>query len=242
MTDNASGAPALQPESSAQQPAAVEATQPTKPVAAEPQVQPAETQVSQPAQPAPVAQPAQQKVAAAMGTLLNAVGTAATNAATTAANTTAATSGQAQPTGTPAVTQPQVTIDEKIWGALAYIPMVALLALLVKPESAYIKLHGRQGLMLFIIFFLSLFLYVIFSPLGPLVAGLLQLGLFVVGVYSLYQAFIGNWWKIPVLGDIAEKIPVSLFTKVVTEAVTGQIPAGKSENDTGSSTPSTPKS
>ena len=37
----------------------------------------------------------------------------------------------------------------------------------------------------------------------------------------MYQAFIGNWWKIPVLGDLAGLIPVEMFTKVTREAVMG---------------------
>jgi uncharacterized membrane protein len=117
--------------------------------------------------------------------------------------------------------QPKVTTDEKLWGMASYIPMVALLALLFKPNSGYIKLHGRQGLLVFVIFFFCIFIYLI-PYIGPLFAAFIQLGLFIIGVYSMYQAFIGNWWKIPVLGDLAEQIPVELFTKVTKEAITGQ--------------------
>lgn len=127
--------------------------------------------------------------------------------------------------GKPAQPQPNVTSDEKIWGALSYIPMVALLALLLKPHSEFIKLHGRQGLLIFGIFFLTIFLYIILPPLGAILGGLIQLALFVVGIYSLVQAFMGNWWKIPVLGDIAEKLPIEAFTKATTVAITGQPPA-----------------
>lgn len=113
--------------------------------------------------------------------------------------------------------------SERLWGAISYIPMLALLALIVKPKSDYIKLHGKQGLLIFLIFFCTLFLYLMIEPLGPLLAGLIQLGLFVVGIYSAFMAFMGNWWKIPVLGDVAESIPVDFLTKVTTQAITGEI-------------------
>ncbi len=118
--------------------------------------------------------------------------------------------------------QPVTDSNEKLWSAIAYVPMMALLSLLIKPDSAYVRLHGRQGLLIFLLFFVSIFLYVILVPLGPLLAGLAQLGLFVIGFYSAVQALLGNWWKIPVLGDIAENIPVDFLTKTATQVLTGQ--------------------
>ena len=128
-------------------------------------------------------------------------------------------------TGKPAQPQPPVTSDERLWGALSYIPMVALVAFLIKPGSNFVKLHGRQGLLIFIIFFFSIFIYMIMPPLGPILGGLIQLAMFVIGIFSIYQAIMGNWWKIPILGDLAEKIPVEAFTKVTTQAITGQPPS-----------------
>ena len=120
--------------------------------------------------------------------------------------------------------QPKVSADERLWAALSYVPLLALLALLVKPNSQYLRLHGRQGLLIFGIFFVTIFLYIILPPLGAILGGLIQLAIFIIEVYSAYQAFVGNWWKIPVLGSIAESIPVEMFTKTATQAITGQTP------------------
>jgi len=128
-------------------------------------------------------------------------------------------------TAAPAGPQPSVTQEEKVWAALSYIPMVALVAFLIKPTSEFVKLHGKQGLLIFIIFFFSIFLYIILPPLGPLLGGLIQLAMFVIGIFSIYQALMGNWWKTPVLGQIADIIPVSALTNVATQAITGQEPA-----------------
>ncbi len=137
-------------------------------------------------------------------------------------------------TAKPSEPQPPVTQDEKIWAALSYVPMVALVAFLLKPKSAYVKLHGKQGLLIFLIFFFSIFLYIILPPLGPLLGGLVQLAMFVIGIFSIYQAISGNWWKIPVLGQISDMLPVDMFTNVATQAITGQeTPATGESNDPG---------
>lgn len=128
-------------------------------------------------------------------------------------------------TAKPVQPQPSVTQEEKIWAALSYIPMVALVAFLLKPGSAYVKLHGRQGLLMFLLFFFSIFLYIILPPLGPIFGGLVQLAVFVIGIFSIYQAIMGNWWKIPFLGQIADKLPIDMFTKVAAQAITGQEPS-----------------
>lgn len=120
--------------------------------------------------------------------------------------------------------QPAVSSDDRLWGAICYIPMMALLALIVRPESAYVKLHGKQGLLMLGLFFCTVIMYILFWPLGPILGMLGQFVLFVLSIYSAYLAFMGNWWKIPVLGDVAEKLPVNVLTKAATQAITGQQP------------------
>jgi len=117
--------------------------------------------------------------------------------------------------------QKPVTMEEKLWAGISYVPLVALVALVIKPDSDYIKLHGRQGLLIFLFFFFCIFVYLV-PFVGPLFAGLLQFALFILGLFSMYQAFIGNWWKIPILGDLATVIPLSMFVKVTQEVITGQ--------------------
>ncbi len=120
-----------------------------------------------------------------------------------------------------AASQPNVTSEEKIWALISYLPLLALMALVLKPSSEYMKLHGRQGLLIFLIFFFNIFVYLV-PYIGPVIGVIIHLATIAVALFSMYQAFIGNWWKIPVLGDIAELIPVDLFAKVTREAVMGE--------------------
>jgi uncharacterized membrane protein len=122
---------------------------------------------------------------------------------------------------TQASNQPKVTQEEKLWSFIAYIPFLgAIIALVMKPHSEFIKLHGRQGLLLFLFFFFNIFIY-LFPFIGAFLGIVIHMGLIVVIVFSMYQALIGNWWKIPILGDIAEMIPSDLFVKVTRNAMMG---------------------
>lgn len=142
----------------------------------------------------------------------------------------------------PAAPQPPTAQDERIWAALSYIPMVALVAFLIKPNSDFVKLHGKQGLLLFIIFFISLFVYFLFPPLGAFLAMLAQFACFVIGIYSIYQAMMGVWWKTPVLGQLADVIPVAMLTNVATKALTGDVLPTTSDDSAKTPPPAAPPS
>jgi uncharacterized membrane protein/uncharacterized protein YjbJ (UPF0337 family) len=117
--------------------------------------------------------------------------------------------------------QPAVTQYEKLLGGVSYIPLAPIGTLVIKGDSNFIRLHGRQSLVLTAIFFLCLFLYLL-PFIGVWLAGVIQFATLILGAFSMYQALVGNWWKIPILGDIAEMIPIGFFVQIAKEAVTGQ--------------------
>lgn len=116
--------------------------------------------------------------------------------------------------------QPEVSAEEKIWGVICYIPLMALLALVINPRSEYIKLHGRQGLLITILFFFDIILYLV-PVIGIFLGMILHIAAIVLGIFSAIQALVGNWWKIPVLGAMADLIPIESFTKVARDASMG---------------------
>lgn len=133
--------------------------------------------------------------------------------------------------------QPRVTKDEKIYGALAYIPFVSMVCIILKPDSAFVRLHSKQGLLISVIFlFVGLLAAIvsIFGIIGQLLSillGFIPLACLVIGVYSMYLAMTGYWWKIPVLGSVADLIPVEMMAKVSKENITGQVGIAKNDYD-----------
>jgi uncharacterized membrane protein len=135
------------------------------------------------------------------------------------------------------VAQPPVNKDEKIYGGLAYVPFVSIACIILKPDSAFVRLHAKQGLLLTIIFMFVGILAAIVSIFGVIGAilsfllGLVPLAILVIGIYSMYLAFTGYWWKIPVLSSVADLIPVEMLAKVSKENITGQVGVAKEDYD-----------
>jgi len=108
----------------------------------------------------------------------------------------------------PAADNPVPTgeIEEgKIFAVIGYIGILCLLPLLLKKENKFALFHGKQGLVLFIAEIVTS--VVVWVPiLGWIVALLASLAFIVLSVMGILQALSGNYWKAPVVGDLAEKI------------------------------------
>ncbi len=87
--------------------------------------------------------------------------------------------------------------------ALAYIPVVFLFPLLAWVGDEYIQFHGRQGLALFMVWFLFWMIGLI--PLVGLIVPFGYLALFIVIIVGIANAFAGRKWVVPIVGKYAER-------------------------------------
>ncbi len=97
--------------------------------------------------------------------------------------------------------QGEVTSDDKLWAALAYIftPLIPIIILLLadKKERPFIKAHNMQALIWgIVVWVISLVTSPIFG-LGCLV----WLVAIILQIYWAYQAYQGKLISIPVLSD-----------------------------------------
>lgn len=98
-----------------------------------------------------------------------------------------------------------IDVDEqKIMAALSYVGFLVLVPLFVSRDDKYVYWHVKQGLVLLI----GLILAVVAAQWIAMVGNILFLVLLLVDVAALVQALLGRWWKIPVIGDIADKFKV----------------------------------
>jgi uncharacterized membrane protein len=100
----------------------------------------------------------------------------------------------------------EVTSDEKVLGAIAYISLLCLLPLLGKKDSELAQFHGKQGLILVITWFFLLILgmipvlgWLIILPIGTIV-------LLIFSVMGIINALGGKMIEIPFIGKYASKI------------------------------------
>ena len=107
-------------------------------------------------------------------------------------------------------------LDANVAAALTYIPVIAIVFLVIEKGSKLVKFHAVQSLGLLVAWMVTWFVLGIIGMipvlgwatllLWPLVA----IGMFVVWLYALLKAYKGEWWKLPVIGDIAEQQSANL--------------------------------
>jgi uncharacterized membrane protein len=115
-------------------------------------------------------------------------------------------------------------LDSNIAAALAYIPIVGLVFLVIEKGSRFVKFHSVQSLVFCAALFVAYIALMIFGfivgmvpVLGWIVSFLLffvwlalMIGSLVVWVIALIKAFQGEWYKLPYIGDIAERQSATL--------------------------------
>jgi uncharacterized membrane protein len=95
--------------------------------------------------------------------------------------------------------------DDNLIAAVSYLWILSIIILLVKKDSDYVRFHARQGVVLFAI---SVVVGIIGIPLFFLfwLVWLIDLVIFVAVVIGFIKALGGQRYKLPVVGDLAEKI------------------------------------
>jgi len=91
--------------------------------------------------------------------------------------------------------------SNKVVAALAYVWILCLVPLFLKRDSKYCQFHAKQGLILFIIEIVGWLVFWI-----PFIGWLLFIIVLILAVLGLVNALQGNYWKLPIIGDLAEKI------------------------------------
>lgn len=96
--------------------------------------------------------------------------------------------------------------DGKIYATIGYLWILCFVPLLLKKENKFALFHGKQGLVLFLGEIAAAIIMMI--PILGLI-GLLSLFIFaVMSLIGIIQALMGNYWKMPVVADIADKFNI----------------------------------
>jgi len=112
-------------------------------------------------------------------------------------------------------------LDPNVAAALSYVLgwITGLIFYLVESENRFVRFHALQSIFfsiaVFVLFgglsvFISLFrvvpgVSVVMGVLGSLVSMLLSIAFFAVWIILIVRAYQGERYKLPVVGDMAEK-------------------------------------
>ena len=93
-------------------------------------------------------------------------------------------------------------VEGKVFAILAYLSILCIIPLVLKKDNSFVLSHGKQGLVIFIAEVAVFVVSVIFEPIfRPFI--------FFLGVLSLWGIITvlkGEYVKLPIIADIAEKI------------------------------------
>jgi len=89
--------------------------------------------------------------------------------------------------------------------ALSYLGILVLVPLLfVDKDVPFVKFHAKQGLVILIGYVLA----IIGVGFLPVIGDIFWVALGVASIAGLIQALQGKWWKIPLIGQLAEKFRI----------------------------------
>jgi uncharacterized membrane protein len=98
-------------------------------------------------------------------------------------------------------------LEPNIAGLLAYLFIPAILWLLMEPynKDRFIRFHSFQGLALGVVWIVISVVLGVIPILGWILAPVVWLALVAVAIFCAYKAYLNEKFKLPVLGEFAEK-------------------------------------
>ncbi|QTD43340.1 DUF4870 domain-containing protein [Sporosarcina sp. Te-1] len=98
-----------------------------------------------------------------------------------------------------------VGLTPNVGGALSYLFIIGIIFLFIEKENRFIRFHAFQSLFLAIAIFMIHIVLGFLPIIGLIFSFLLSVLAFAIMLLMMYQAYNGNYYKLPVIGDIAEK-------------------------------------
>ena len=91
-----------------------------------------------------------------------------------------------------------ISSEQKVWGAVAYLSILSLVALAARKKDDYIRFHANQGLLLCVVSLASLIL----GPIGMIV----NIVVIIAAIMGIIQSLKGEQWELPAVAGIAKAL------------------------------------
>ena len=117
---------------------------------------------------------------------------------------------QQSPYGAPGVTGSTMGMDQNVAAGLSYVAgwVTGLIFFLLEKQNRFVRFNALQSIMLsgaYIVFLIFISIVSGVLPFLGFLNGLATLGMFVIWVILMVNAFQGKYFKLPVIGDYAER-------------------------------------
>lgn len=102
--------------------------------------------------------------------------------------------------------QKEMIEEGKAAAILGYVPFMCFVPLIKMKDNPFAMKHGKQGLILFIIEIVAIIF--LLPKISDLFWGMVIVLCIASAVAGIYFAIQGKDWKIPFIGDLADKIKI----------------------------------
>ena len=106
-----------------------------------------------------------------------------------------------------AASAPASASNDNLMGALAYIPIVAIIFLLIEPynKNKFVRFHAFQCLFVAVAWIATWFILAVIPIIGWVLLPIVGLGYFILLIVLFIKAYQGQMFRLPVVGDMAAK-------------------------------------
>jgi len=105
------------------------------------------------------------------------------------------------------MTKTSMGLDENIAGLLCYVIgwITGIVFLVLEKENQFVRFHALQSILTFLPLFVIVWLLRWIPFVGWVLAGLVWILIFILWIILMFKAYRGEKYKLPIVGDIAEK-------------------------------------
>jgi len=116
-----------------------------------------------------------------------------------------AAGGSKTPAMPPAETS--IGLQPNIAGLLCYVAgwITGIIFLVIEKKSTFVKFHAWQSIMTFAVLNVAYLIFFRIPVIGWVIAWIISILSFVLWIILIIQAGTGKMWKLPLVGDWAEK-------------------------------------
>lgn len=90
------------------------------------------------------------------------------------------------------------TAEQKFWAAAGYLWIISLVVLAARKNEEFIRFHANQGLLLFVLSVIFVFI--------PIVGWFLNVIVAIAAITGIVKALNGEKWPLPLLAEPAVKL------------------------------------
>ena len=100
-----------------------------------------------------------------------------------------------------------MNLEENVEGALCYILffVTGIIFYVLEKDNKFVKFHAMQAILVFLPAWIIVILLGWIPILGWIIAGLIALLTVILWLILMLKAYNGEKFKLPIVGDIAEK-------------------------------------